>query len=291
MRKLTLIRALIIFIATTILIFFPWHFWFENSVSLRSANLPMSLSHLLGTDALGRDQFIRLTMAMYQTIPLLWLAIAIATASGLFCGVLRILLGVNGKSQFFQNVLFLFDSLLVVATSIPITVISFLVIVYFEADGLGALLFLLWLFVTIRTYLWVRQSYLISHELGYWQANDAIGGSLFKRIFEYGLKRDWFSSLADMFVFHLKAAIIIEVSLSYLGFGIQEPNPSIGNMLSLQMERFMAGDIIFLFACLIAIWVACSFPNSAVKLAAFCIQKFQKQTLLRFTSFKFFEQR
>jgi ABC-type dipeptide/oligopeptide/nickel transport system permease subunit len=291
MRRLNIGKALMVFIITTLLIFFPWHLWFEDTVNLRSANLPISLAHLLGTDALGRDHFIRLTTAMYQTIPLLWLSIAIATVSGLFFGIFRIMVGVTSKSQFLKNLLFFFDSLLVIATSIPITVISFLVIVYFEADGLGTLLFLLWLFVNIRTYLWVRQSYLISHELGYWQANDAIGGNLLRRIIEYGLKRDWFSSLAEMLAFHLKAAIIIEVSLSYLGFGVQEPNPSIGNMLSLQMERFMAGDMILLFACLIAIWVACSFPKATIDLVVYFSRKFKEWTSLSFTSFKLFEQR
>lgn len=291
MRRLQAFKALMIFITTMLLILFPWHFWFDNAVSLRSVNLPMSLSHLLGTDALGRDQFIRLTTAMLQTIPLLWLSTVIATISGLAFGVFRVLMGVRKGSKFVQKFLLGLDSFLVVATSIPITVISFLVIVYFESDGLNTLVFLLWLYVTIRSYLWVRQSYLASHELGYWQAHEVIGGHLYKRIFDYGLVRDWFPSFAEMLIFHLKAAIIIEVSLSYLGFGVQEPSPSIGNMLSLQMERFMAGDMGFLLACLISIWLTCSFPKATIELCAYCVRKFQKRASFSFAGFKLFEQR
>src|SRR4029079_14462941 len=38
-------------------------------------------------------------------------------------------------------------------------------------------------------------------------------------------------------------AILIETSLSYLGFGVQEPQPSWGNMVALGKDYFFRGDL------------------------------------------------
>ncbi len=38
-------------------------------------------------------------------------------------------------------------------------------------------------------------------------------------------------------------AILIETSLSYLGFGVQEPTPSWGNMVALGKDYFFRGEL------------------------------------------------
>jgi ABC-type dipeptide/oligopeptide/nickel transport system permease subunit len=38
-------------------------------------------------------------------------------------------------------------------------------------------------------------------------------------------------------------AILIETSLSYLGFGVQEPRPSWGNMVALGKDYFFQGEL------------------------------------------------
>ena len=48
--------------------------------------------------------------------------------------------------------------------------------------------------------------------------------------------------------FHTSATtFIIEVSLSYLGFGVQEPNPSFGNMFKSHFDLILRGDFYTVF--------------------------------------------
>ena len=43
-------------------------------------------------------------------------------------------------------------------------------------------------------------------------------------------------------IFHMKMAVVIEASLSYLGFGVQEPQASFGNMLASHFELYLRGQ-------------------------------------------------
>lgn len=50
--------------------------------------------------------------------------------------------------------------------------------------------------------------------------------------------------------------ILIETSLSYLGFGVQEPEPSWGNMVAAGKDYFFMGDFYLSTAPAIAILVS-----------------------------------
>ena len=69
-----------------------------------------------------------------------------------------------------------------------------------------------------------------------------LGGSKLTRVIKYGVFRSWKKEIVEMFFIHLQLAFIIEVSLSYLGFGVQEPNPSFGNMFKSHFDLILRGD-------------------------------------------------
>ena len=66
-------------------------------------------------------------------------------------------------------------------------------------------------------------------------------GSLSDRVMKYGLRRLWRKDLEVFTAQHFSLALIIEISISYLGFGIQEPWPSFGRLLAENLSRVFQG--------------------------------------------------
>lgn len=117
------------------------------------------------------------------------------------------------------------------------------------------------LLIFVRSYLQIHELFLHDRKLGYWQAHEAIGGGMFSRIFRYGFGGSWSEPLLQSLRFHLMIAVSIEASLSYLGFGIQEPQASFGNMLSAHFNLFVKGQWYILIVIVIALWLTAKFPS------------------------------
>ena len=59
-------------------------------------------------------------------------------------------------------------------------------------------------------------------------------------------------------------AIITEVSLSYLGLGIQEPGISLGNLLAANLHLYMSGDVRIVMSIGAAVLLVFMFPKKWV---------------------------
>jgi len=58
----------------------------------------------------------------------------------------------------------------------------------------------------------------------------------------HGILPHWLPDTLGNLAFYLKVAITVDASLGYLGFGVQEPHPSFGNMLASHFDSYMRGS-------------------------------------------------
>ena len=110
-------------------------------------------------------------------------------------------------------------------------------------------------------------------QLGFWLANKLSGGGNLYRILKYGLVSHWKSEIFRDLTLCLSVAITIEISLSYLGFGVQEPIPSIGNILAAHIGGIFGSGSQIVFVVVIAFVVITAFPGTCLNLLGFSSEK------------------
>ena len=188
---------------------------------------------LLGTDALGRDRFSRLVIAMRFSL-------IVCLAGTLLASVIGIVFGMfSGYAGRFGDAITtgIADSVLALPTLIIILAVRAAFPLELPAFRAAMLLILIFAFTG-----WAEMARLArglvkaTREQEYVKAAKASGTSeaaiLFRHIFP-----NISSALITQSTIMLPYFLLSEVALSYLGVGLQEPVPSLGNMLA------SAGDL------------------------------------------------
>jgi peptide/nickel transport system permease protein len=196
----------------------PYNF---DAIDLKNSNNPLSLEHIMGTDELGRDE---LTRIIYGGRISLMVGTVVALMASMIGTAIGVLAGYYGKVL--DNILMRFTDLILSLPLLP------LLIVVAAVRGPGMVGIIVILAILTWTYVarLVRASFLSIREEDYVQAARAVGASDIRIIFRHMLP----NAVAPIIVnttLMVGTAILIESVLSYLGFGIQPPTPSWGNML------------------------------------------------------------
>jgi peptide/nickel transport system permease protein len=183
---------------------------------------PPSLAHYLGTDQLGRDIFSRMLFGSRVSLSVGFVAVAISICIGILVGALA---GYYGRWV---------DSLLMRFVDIMLCFPSFFLILTVVAL-LGPSLFKVMVVIGITSWMgtsrFVRAEFLSLRERDFTQAARALGVKDLRIIFRHILP----NALAPVFVtatLDVATAILVEAGLSFLGFGVQPPAPSWGNILT-----------------------------------------------------------
>ncbi len=193
---------------------------------------PGTPGHVLGTDFMGRDMLSRLIVGIQAYFLPGLLAVFIALFFGTVLGVLS---GYRGGR--FDTGITYFTNLV---DSFPRLVLILLVIAAFKPD-----IYYIMLVVGI-TNVPVVASHIkgkiqFLKQKNFIEADMALGLPTSTIILKHILWHNCRSLLIIQATLGMAEAILMETSLSYLGFGVQEPTPSWGNMVQAGANYFMQG--------------------------------------------------
>ena len=223
-------------------VWFPPIRYSPTDISLKDSIQPPSRMHLLGTDDIGRDIASRMVHGSRVSLSVGFVAVSIYVAIGLIVGAL---------AGYYGGVVDIVASRLI---EIMLTIPTFFMIITVVAF-LPQSIFNIMVVIGITNWPTVarltRGEFLKTKSLEYVVAAQALGASDFRTIFRHILP----NTLAPVFVaatFGVASAILIESTLSFLGFGVPPSTASWGSILSSSRQLLPSG------------WWLTAFPGLAI---------------------------
>jgi peptide/nickel transport system permease protein len=205
-------------------------------------------NHPFGQDDVGRDYFALTMRGAQRSLMICLLVGLVSTVAGVLVGAL---------SGFFRGWV---ESVLMRITDVFLTVPLLLIAaVVGRVSGGGAfqLALLLGLLVWTSLARLVRGEFLSLREKEFVEAARAMGASSWRIIFRHILP----NSLGTIIVnatLTIASAILLETSLSFLGFGVQPPDTSLGKLISDYQSAFTTRPWLFWWPGLFIIAIALS---------------------------------
>jgi peptide/nickel transport system permease protein len=209
-----------------------------NASDLPSRFQPPSLAHPMGTDALGRDLMTRVLYGGRISLNVGLQVVAITLSIGVTVGALAGYFG-----GWVDTVLMrLTDAMLSMPSLLVLILLSAILrevnSAYFEQNNVVIIALVIGLLSWMTFARLVRAAFLVLRELDYVTAARSLGGSPAFIIFRHILPNAIGPVIVEA-TLELGYAIIEESGLSFLGFGIQPPTPSWGNLLSNAQEYLL----------------------------------------------------
>jgi peptide/nickel transport system permease protein len=197
-----------------------------------------SWKHPMGTDALGRDLLTRILYGGRISLAVGLMVVAITVVVGVTVGAVA---GYAGGWL---------DNLLMRITDAALTLPSLLVLILlsailrqvelpvFEKNSVVTIAVVIGMLSWMTFARLVRAAFLTLREMDYVTASRSLGASHLRIIVNHILPNAIGPIIVES-TLQLGYAIIEESGLSFLGFGIQQPTPSWGNLLSNAQENFV----------------------------------------------------
>lgn len=220
------------------------------SQDLANAFAPMGAEHLLGTDDLGRDILSRMIYGARISVLSATLAVIVSLVIGLPIGVAAGYLGGAVDAVFMRIV----DSLL----SFPAIVLAISITAML---GPGVINAMIAVGVAFSPYIarLIRAQILTVRTMTYVEAARSFGARGFFRLVLPHILPNAIQPVIVQSTILLGTGLIAEAGLSFIGLGVQAPNPSWGAVLS-RAYAFIAIDPVAVFV-----------PGSAIALTVFAI--------------------
>jgi len=203
--------------------------------------------HPFGQDPIGRDYFALVMRGAEQSIMVMLIV-------GLIGGLLGTVIG--AVSGFFRGWI---DAVLMRFTDFIITIPSIIIgaVIGFKFGNLGvvALAVYLGLFSWTGLSRLVRGEFLTLREREFVDAARVAGASNFRIIFKHILPNAMGVIIVSVTLM-LAGAILLETALSYIGFGVQAPDVSLGSLISEYQDSFTVSPWLFYWPGILIISIA-----------------------------------
>ena len=242
-HKPAMFGTIIVLIFALTAIFAPYLTPYDpEKIDLDAMLQPPSAKHLMGTDELGRDLMTRIFYGSRVSLSIGVMAMALAVVVGAIVGGLA---GFYGG--WVDNVLMRFTDMMLAFPQLFVLIILALALRNLPIEALRGTAFasIFSIVLVIAVLAWmrvarlVRASFLSLKEKEFIEAARSSGVPNL-RIMVRHLLPNAMSPIIVAATFRVATSIITESGLSYLGFGVQPPTPTWGNMLKnaqVQMTR------------------------------------------------------
>ncbi len=222
-NPLSVTGLIIILILGTVALFAPLISPYgPATINVYNVLSPPNSAHLFGTDDLGRDVLSRIIWGSRASLKVGFIAVGIAISIGTVLGSIA---GFYGGT---------IDSLLMRFVDIMLAFPTFfliLAVIAIVEPSISTIMIIIGLTGWMDVARLVRAEFLTLKERDFVSAARAIGASDFRIIFRHIIP----NALSPVFVaatFGVAGAILTESGLSFLGLGVQPPEPSWGNILT-----------------------------------------------------------
>lgn len=233
-HKPAMIGTVIILIFALAAIFAPYISpWDPEKTNLDAMLEPPSARHIMGTDELGRDLLTRILYGGRVSLSIGVMAMALAVVVGAIVG------GVAGfYGGWVDNILMRFTDMMLAFPSLFILIILSLALRDIPIEALRGTAFasVFSIVLVIAVLAWMRVARLVRASFLSLKEKEFIGAARSSgvpnwRIMVRHLLPNAMSPIIVAATFRVATSIITESGLSYLGFGVQPPTPTWGNML------------------------------------------------------------
>ncbi|MCA3749377.1 MAG: ABC transporter permease [Rubrobacter sp.] len=222
-HRLALVGGVVLIFLYAAAILAPWIAPYGyDEIDVTALNQPPSLEHPMGTDRLGRDE---LTRVLYGGRVSLMVGLCVGVFSTLIGAVVGIVSGYYGRVV--DTALMGFTDYMLVLPFLPLLLVLGSLFQFTPVTITFALVLLLWMDLARL----VRGQVLSLREQEFVLAARAIGVSDLRIMLRHILP-NVVGVLVVKATLAVALAILLESAISYLGFGIQPPTPSWGNMLT-----------------------------------------------------------
>jgi len=222
-RPLMLTGGLIVATVALLALLAPWIAPYDPAaIDVTSILLPPSLQHPCGTDTLGRDVFSRMLYGARVSLAVGFVAVGIATAIGVVLGSVAGYVG--GR----------WDSIIMRATDMVLCFPTFfliLAVIAFLEPSIWNIMIVIGLTSWMGVARLVRAELLSLRQREFVLAAEALGLPAWRVIIRHLLPNAMGPILVS-FVLGVAGAVLVESGLSFLGLGVQPPDPSWGNILT-----------------------------------------------------------
>jgi peptide/nickel transport system permease protein len=222
-NRLALSGGGVVFVMMAVAIFAPWLAPYDPSaIDVTKILDPPSVTHWMGTDALGRDVFSRVIHGSASSLQVGFVAVGLAVIIGVMLGAM---------AGFYSGWI---DTVLMRLVDIMLSIPSFFLILAVIAL-VGPSLLNIMIVIGVTSWMGVarlvRGEFLALKESDYVTAARALGVPAWRIIFLHILP----NAMAPVYVatiLGIAAAVLLESALSFLGLGVQPPTPSWGNIIT-----------------------------------------------------------
>ncbi len=220
--------AILVVLATCAVVFFTMdvtgHYWPYNPMApdLKAKMEGPSAAHPLGTDNLGRDVMTRMLHGTRISLTVGFVAVSVSVTIGVLIGAIAGYFGgmVDGILMRFVDMMMCFPTFFLI-----LTVVALL------EPNIWNIIIVIGLTSWTGTARFVRAEFLSLRERDFVLAARA-GGLSNRRIIFRHILPNALAPVAVSAVLGIAGAILTEASLSFLGFGVQPPAPTWGNILA-----------------------------------------------------------